>query len=162
MKSRLRAAFAVLTLALLSSPALAQEAEKPESELPKLKTSDVSALKLRSVGPALMSGRIGDLAVDPVKPNTWYVAAGSGNVWKTDNAGTTWKPIFENYGSYSIGCLAIDPSNHNTVWVGTGENVGGRHIGVGDGIYVSHNGGKSFKNMGHKKSEHLSKIIVDP
>lgn len=162
MKSRLRAALAVLTLALLSSPALAQEAEKPESELPKLKTSDVSALKLRSVGPALMSGRIGDLAVDPVKPNTWYVAAGSGNVWKTDNAGTTWKPIFENYGSYSIGCLAIDPSNHNTVWVGTGENVGGRHIGFGDGIYVSHNGGKSFKNMGLKKSEHLSKIIVDP
>lgn len=68
-----------------------------------------------------MSDRIADIAVDPIRPNVWYAAAGSGNVWKTVNAGTTWEPVFDNYGSFSIGCVAIDPSNRLTVWVGTGE-----------------------------------------
>ena len=90
------------------------------------------------------------------------VAVASGGAFKSKNAGTTFEPIFDNYSSYSIGCVTIDPSNSNTVWVGTGENNGGRHIGFGDGIYVSHNGGKSFTNMGLKKSEHLSKILVHP
>ena len=122
----------------------------------------INGLRFRSIGPAFMSGRIVDVAVDPIKPNTWYVCAGSGNVWKTENAGTSWKPIFDNYGSYSIGCITIDPNNHNTIWVGTGENDGGRHIGFGDGIYVSYDAGQSFKNMGLKNSEHISKIIVHP
>ncbi len=128
----------------------------------KLDSGKLSGLRFRSIGPALMSGRISDIAVDQVKPNTWYVAAGSGNLWKTENAGTTWKPIFENYGSYSIGCVTIDPRDRNTVWVGTGENVAGRHVGFGDGVYVSYNGGRSFKNMGLKKSEHISKIVISP
>ena len=127
-----------------------------------IQTKVFDSLKLRSIGPAFTSGRIGDIAVDQKNPNTWYIAVASGNVFKTTNAGTTFKPIFENYPSYSIGCVSIDPNNSNTVWVGTGENNGGRHIGFGDGIYVSHDGGKSFKNMGLKKSEHLSKILVDP
>ncbi|MEM8733336.1 MAG: glycosyl hydrolase [Planctomycetota bacterium] len=143
--------------------AKAATAKEPESPATgKVSTGDVGALKMRSIGPALMSGRIGDVVVNPDKPNTWYVGAASGNIWKTENAGTTWDPIFENYGSYSIGCLAIDPSNTNTIWVGTGENNGGRHIGFGDGVYVSHNGGKSFKNVGLKASEHIGEIIVDP
>ncbi|NCF93760.1 MAG: glycosyl hydrolase [Verrucomicrobiaceae bacterium] len=138
-------------------------ADDDEKEAPKKLTSKLlSGIKLRSIGPALMSGRIADIAIDPEKPHTWYVAAGSGNVWKTTNAGTTWKPIFENYGSYSIGCLAVDPSNTDIIWVGTGENVGGRHVGFGDGIYKSTDGGGSFKNVGLPKSEHLSKIIVHP
>ncbi len=128
----------------------------------KIASGDVSALKMRSIGPALMSGRIGDVVVDHQQPNTWYVAAGSGNVWKTENAGTTWTPIFDNYGSYSIGCLAIDPSNHHTLWVGTGENVGGRHIGFGDGVYVSQDGGQTFKHVGLQESEHIGKIVIDP
>jgi photosystem II stability/assembly factor-like uncharacterized protein len=109
-----------------------------------------------------MSGRIADVAVDPVKPNTWYLAVGSGNLWKTVNAGTTWTPIFDNYASYSIGCVTIDPSNRHTIWVGTGENVSGRHVGYGDGVYVSQDGGKTFENVGLKESEHVSKIVVDP
>ncbi len=128
----------------------------------KIDTALLSAFKLRNIGPALMSGRIGDIAVDPENPNIWYVGVASGNLWKTTNAGTTWKPIFENYGSYSIGCVTIDPNDRNTIWVGTGENNGGRHIGYGDGVYVSHDGGKSFKNMGLKETEHISKIIVHP
>jgi photosystem II stability/assembly factor-like uncharacterized protein len=137
----------------------------PNSETKEPKEVDPNlfgALRLRSIGPAFMSGRIGDLAIDQKNPNTWYVAVASGNMFKTSNAGTTFEPIFENYGSYSIGCVTIDPNNSNTVWVGTGENNGGRHIGFGDGVYVSHNGGKNFENVGLKDSEHLSKIIVDP
>jgi photosystem II stability/assembly factor-like uncharacterized protein len=109
-----------------------------------------------------MSGRISDIAVDPVKQNTWYVAAGSGNLWKTTNAGTTWEPIFEDYGSYSIGCVTVDPNRRFTIWVGTGEAVGGRHCGYGDGVYKSLDGGQTFANVGLKKSEHIAKILVDP
>jgi len=87
---------------------------------------------------------------------------GSGGVWKTTNSRTTWKPIFDNQKSYSIGAIAIDPNNTHTIWVGTGENVGGRHVAFGDGIYVSHDDGATWKNMGLKNSEHLSKIVVHP
>ena len=121
-----------------------------------------SGIKFRSIGPAFMSGRIADIAIHPKNENVWYVAAGSGGVWKTENAGTTWLPIFENEASYSIGCIAIDQNNPNIIWVGTGENHGGRHIGYGDGIYKSEDGGASWKNMGLTNSEHLSKIIIHP
>ncbi len=121
-----------------------------------------SGLKLRNIGPALMSGRISDIQIHPRKQSTWYVAVGSGGVWKTENAGTTWTPIFDKYASYSIGCVCLDPANPDIVWVGTGENVSGRHVGFGDGIYKSLDGGKSFKNMGLEKSEHIAKIVVDP
>ncbi len=137
-------------------------AETDEQPKNKLNAGTFSGLRLRSIGPALMSGRISDVALDPVNPNIWYVAAGSGNLWKTTNAGTTWTPIFENYGSYSIGCVTVDPSNRNVVWVGTGEDVGGRHVGYGDGVYKSTDGGKSFKNMGLKKTEHIARVLIDP
>jgi len=121
-----------------------------------------SGLKFRTVGPAVASGRIADIAIHPDNENIWYVAVGSGGVWKTMNSGTTWKPIFDKQSSYSIGCITIDPNNPHTIWVGTGENVGGRHVAFGDGIYVSYDDGMSWKNMGLKNSEHLSKIIVHP
>ncbi|MCB0462410.1 MAG: glycosyl hydrolase [Flavobacteriaceae bacterium] len=124
--------------------------------------STFGGLELRNIGPALTSGRIADIAIHPENENVWYVAVGSGGVWKTTNSGTTWKPIFDNESSYSIGSIAIDPSNPHTIWVGTGENVGGRHVAFGDGIYVSHDDGNSWKNMGLAKSEHLSTIIVHP
>ena len=121
-----------------------------------------AGLTFRSIGPALMSGRIADIAIHPADPSTWYVAVGSGGVWKTANSGTTWKPIFDEQNSYSIGCVVLDPSNPEIVWVGTGENVGGRHVGFGDGIYKSSDGGSSWKNMGLEESQHISEIIVDP
>lgn len=135
------------------------EEEKDES---KLNAGVLSAFKFRSIGPALMSGRISDIAIDQKEPNTWYIAAGSGNLWKTTNAGTTFSPIFENYGSYSIGCVTIDPSDSSRVWVGSGEAVGGRHVGYGDGVYLSEDAGGSFRNMGLKESEHIAKVLVDP
>lgn len=124
--------------------------------------STFSGLKLRGIGPAFMSGRIADLAIHPQDDNLWYVAVGSGGVWKTKNAGVTWKPIFDDQPSYSTGCVTIDPNNPHTVWVGTGENVGGRHVGYGDGVYRSDDAGTSWKNMGLKESEHISKIMVHP
>jgi photosystem II stability/assembly factor-like uncharacterized protein len=153
----------LLSLVLVSSAVTTASAQETEpAPAGPLKAGDVSALKFRSIGPALMSGRIADIAIDPVRPNTWYVAAGSGNLWKTVNAGTTWTPIFENYGSYSIGCVAIDPNDRHTIWVGTGENVGGRHVGYGDGVYLSRDGGQSFRNVGLELTEHISKILIDP
>lgn len=121
-----------------------------------------SGLKFRNIGPAMTSGRIADIAIHPENENVWYVAVGSGGIWKTTNSGTTWKSLFDNEKVYSMGCITIDPNNPHTIWAGSGENVGGRHAGFGDGIYVSHNDGKSWKNMGLENSEHLSKIIVHP
>ncbi len=126
------------------------------------KSSTYSALKFRNIGPAITSGRIADIAIHPDNQNVMYVAVGSGNVWKTVNAGTTYEPIFDNEGSYSIGCITIDPNNPHTIWVGTGENVGGRHVGYGDGIYKSDDDGQSWVNMGLKESEHISRILVHP
>ena len=139
----------------------AEENEKANKDK-KDNSSIYSGLKFRSIGPALMSGRISDIVIHPENENVWYVTAGSGGVWKTENSGTTWKSIFDGQKSYSIGCISLDPQNPNIIWVGTGENVGGRHVAYGDGIYKSEDGGNSWKNMGLKKSEHLSKIIVHP
>jgi len=132
------------------------------SDAQKITSDTFNGLKFRNIGPAMSSGRIADIAIHPKNENVWYIAVGSGGVWKTTNAGTTWKPIFDKETTYSIGSIAIDPSNNHTIWVGTGENVGGRHVAYGDGIYVSHDDGNSWKNMGLKNSEHLSTIIVHP
>lgn len=119
-------------------------------------------LELRSIGPAFMSGRIADIAIHPKNENIWYVAVGSGGVWKTNNSGTTWKPIFDNESSYSIGCVTIDPNQPEIIWVGTGEDVGGRHVGFGDGVYRSNDGGQTWTNMGLNKTQHISRVIVHP
>jgi photosystem II stability/assembly factor-like uncharacterized protein len=128
----------------------------------RLNASTFAGLRLRNIGPAVQSGRIADIVKDPTNQSIWYVAVASGNVWKTVNAGTTWQPIFENYGSFSTGSLAIDPSNPNVVWLGTGENASQRSAGFGDGIYRTLDGGKSWENMGLQQSEHIAKILIDP
>ena len=127
-----------------------------------ISTADLGALKFRAIGPALSSGRIADLAVDPVDTSRWFIAAASGGVWKTENHGTTFEPVFDSQSSYSIGCVTIDPGNRHTVWVGTGENNSQRSVSWGDGVYRSLDGGKTWKNMGLKTSEHIGRIVVDP
>ena len=136
-------------------------AEAQDGGAPSL-SGVVAGVPLRGIGPALMSGRVVDIAVDPVKPSTWFVAAGSGGVWKTVNAGTTWTPVFDGQASYSIGCVAIDPSNHLVVWVGSGENNSQRSVAYGDGLYKSVDGGRSFARVGLEKSEHIAKVLIDP
>lgn len=120
------------------------------------------ALKFRSIGPSVTSGRISDFAVNPTNFSEYYVATSSGGVWKTTNRGVTFEPVFDGEGSYSIGCVTIDPVNSSTIWVGSGENNNQRSVAYGDGVYKSVDGGSSWKNMGLKKSEHISQILVDP
>ena len=157
MKKLLKAAVAV-SIALSCSPTYADKNDKDET----FSSSTFKAMELRNIGPAYMSGRIADIAIDQNNPSTWYTAVGSGGVWKTTNAGTTWTPIFDDQPVYSIGDVTIAPSNSNIIWVGTGENNGGRHISFGDGVYKSVDGGQTWKNMGLSKSEHVSDIIIHP
>jgi photosystem II stability/assembly factor-like uncharacterized protein len=124
--------------------------------------TSLSGLKFRSIGPAFTSGRISDFAVNPDNYSEFYVATSSGGVWKTTNRGITMEPVFDTQGSYSIGFVAMDPNNHNVVWVGTGENNNQRSVAYGDGIYKSIDGGKSWKHMGLKNSEHIGMIEIDP
>lgn len=135
---------------------------EPAAATNPLEGYSLSSFKFRNVGPALTSGRIADFAVNPDNPSEFYVAAAAGGVWKTTNAGTTFTPIFDNYGSYSIGALAMDPNNHNVIWVGTGENNNQRSVSYGDGLYKSIDGGASFKKVGLEKSEHIGMIAIDP
>lgn len=125
-------------------------------------TKAVESLPMRSIGPAFMGGRIADIAIHPSRPNTWIVAVGSGGVWRTDNAGITWAPLFDEQASYSIGCVRIDPNRPDVIWVGTGEAVSGRHVAWGDGVYRSQDGGSSWTSMGLTATEHISDILIDP
>ena len=114
-------------------------------------TFDAEALRrleFRSIGPSLTTGRISDIAVDPRNPNVWYVAAAAGNLWKTENRGNTWTPIFDEYCSYSLGAVAVDPKDSNVIWLGTGENNNQRSVSFGDGVYKSIDAGKTWKRMG--------------
>ena len=150
---------------IFTLPSVSQGKKKEKDEEKKdtiITSSLVGGLKFRSIGPAWASGRIADFAVNPANPAEYYVAVASGNVWKTENNGTTWKPIFDNYGSYSIADVELDPNNSNVVWVGTGENNHQRALGYGDGIYKSVDGGASFKNMGLKESRQIGGIVIDP
>ncbi|WP_283636580.1 VPS10 domain-containing protein [Aquaticitalea lipolytica] len=127
-----------------------------------LDTIKISGLKWRSIGPSLTSGRISDIAVNPNNPFEYYVASSAGGVWKTINSGIEYTPVFDGEGSFSIGCVTIDPNNTNVVWVGSGENNNQRSVNYGDGVYKSTDGGASWTNMGLKTSEHIGRIVVHP
>ncbi|MEN8155635.1 MAG: glycosyl hydrolase [Bacteroidota bacterium] len=151
---------------VFSTPRSIDAKEKKKNETKEqtdgISSETLNGLKWRSIGPAMTSGRIADFAVNPENHSEWYVAVASGNVWKTTNNGTTFKPVFDNYGSYSTGVITIDPGNPNLIWLGTGENNHQRALGYGDGVYKSEDGGASWKNMGLKASRHIGGIVVDP
>lgn len=160
MRNLFQLLFVLLTVSVGFTQKKATDSKKTED--PKKEELSLSALKFRNIGPALTSGRISDFAVNPSNVFEYYVASSSGGVWKTTNGGTTYEPIFDGQGSYSIGCVTLDPNNSNVVWVGTGENNNQRSVAYGDGVYKSLDGGATWKNMGLKTSEHIGKIIVDP
>jgi photosystem II stability/assembly factor-like uncharacterized protein len=154
-----RTNYLLFTLLILVSftvhPLWAQSNEK------EIAAQVAKGLELRGIGPAFMGGRIADIAVNPIHTSTWYVAVGSGGLWKTTNSGITWTPVFDTQPSYSIGTVALDPNNPEIVWVGTGENVSGRHVGWGDGVYKSLDGGATWQQMGLQNSEHIGRILID-
>jgi photosystem II stability/assembly factor-like uncharacterized protein len=166
MTHRSRTPLLVLLMlgALVVGPMLGHAAtdEAAEDTEPLYAASTYSGLELREIGPALASGRVGHIAVDPTDHDRWFIAVASGGVWRTDNAGITWEPVFDDEGSYSIGCVTIDPHNPHVVWVGTGENNSQRSVSFGDGIYRSRDGGTSWESMGLKDSEHIARILIDP
>ena len=162
MNTSMRFFPALLLAFFICSGAMAQKKKETEPGTSGFIAGTFSALKFRSIGPAVTSGRISDFAVNPQNHSEYYVASSSGGVWKTTNRGVTFQPIFDDQGSYSIGCVALDPSNPAVIWVGTGENNNQRSVAYGDGVYKSEDGGKSWKNMGLKNSEHIAKIIVHP
>jgi len=158
--------------AALSAPALAQSTARPTAATTSTAASPaadttklgslVGSLRFRSIGPALTSGRISDVAVDPTNKKIWYVATAAGGVWKSVNAGLSFGPIFDGEGSFSTGAITIDPKNPNVIWVGSGENNAQRVVAYGDGVYKSIDGGRSWKNVGLKESEHIGRILIDP
>jgi photosystem II stability/assembly factor-like uncharacterized protein len=138
--------------------AFGQDASPPDPMSPET----FQGLRFRSVGPAVASGRVTSFAVDPSNTARYFVGVASGGVWKTENNGITWTPVFDGEGSYSIGTVVLDPKNPSTVWVGTGENNSQRSVSWGDGIYRSDDGGKTWRNLGLKASEHIGKMVIDP
>ena len=119
-------------------------------------------LRFRGLGPSLTTGRVSDLEVDPTNPSVWYLTAGSGGLWKTVNRGNTWTPMFDDYPSYSMGAVRVDPENSDVVWLGTGENTSNRSASYGDGVYKSLDGGGTWTRMGLADSEHIQAILFDP
>lgn len=152
----------LILVSLLFSLTVSAQKDKDTTNKKPINSGILSGLKFRSIGPAMISGRIIDLAINPKNHSEYYVAVACGGVWKTENAGVTYNPIFDGQGSYSIGCVTIYPNNSNVVWVGSGENNSQRSVSYGDGVYKSEDGGKNWTNMGLKKSEHIAKIYVDP
>jgi photosystem II stability/assembly factor-like uncharacterized protein len=136
--------------------------KKDEEKKPGMNAETFAGLKFRSIGPAVASGRVMSIAVNPKNKVEYYVGVASGGVWKTVNDGTTWTPIFDKEGSFSIGSVALDPNDASVVWVGTGESNSQRSVDYGDGIYRSDDGGKNWTNLGLKKSEHIGRVVIDP
>ena len=139
-----------------------QETPAPATDTKPTFESAFSRLEWRSIGPANMGGRIADVEGVPGNANIVYVATASGGLWKTVNAGVTWKPIFERQGTISIGDIALAPSNPDVVWVGTGESNVRNSVSFGDGVYKSTDGGKNWQHMGLKNTEHISAIAIHP
>ncbi|MCB1577863.1 MAG: hypothetical protein KDI81_11170, partial [Xanthomonadales bacterium] len=147
--ARLRALLPLLLILVLVGQAVmpAAAAAPSKKEAGPMQADTFAGLALRGIGPAMISGRIADLAVNPKDKSVWYVAAATGGLWKTTNAGTTWNPIFDDQGSYSLGCVTLDPNNPLVVWVGSGENNTQRSVSYGDGVYKSLDGGTTWTNM---------------
>ncbi len=156
----LRLAAAVFCASL---PAASQTpAPPPAPEAVKVDSDTISGLDARSIGPAVMGGRVAALdAVWEGNRTTVYVGTASGGVWKSVNGGTSFKPVFDKH-NLSIGAVAVDPSNPKTVWVGTGESWVRNSVSVGDGVYRSTDGGENWTHLGLKDSERIARVIVDP
>src|SRR6266481_3411912 len=134
----------------------------PSPVAPPLTDALFKNLKARSIGPAVMGGRVSDIAIDPRNPFVFYVGLGHGGVFKTNDNGVTFQPIFDKQPLLSIGALAVAPSNSDVVWVGTGEANDRNSSDWGDGVYRSTDGGEKWQNIGLKESRSIARVVVDP
>src|SRR5882672_9438170 len=153
-------ACAALLFVLCSPFSLAQKTKKDAVQKPDARAKEAGVEAKKSKQDAAEAPKVEE--PKPKHTHEFYVGVASGGVWKTINSGTTWTPVFDGEGSYSIGWVTLDPNDPTVVWVGTGESNSQRSVGYGDGIYRSDDGGKSWKNMGLKKSEHIGRITIDP
>jgi photosystem II stability/assembly factor-like uncharacterized protein len=153
----------LVALLFFASPVQIQPQERVPATPARFDAGTISGLGARNIGSARMSGRIASIAAATVDGKTLiYVGSASGGVWKSEDGGTTFKPIFDKNPVQSVGAVAIDPSNPKTVWVGTGESWTRNSVSVGDGIYKSVDGGETWSNMGLAASERISEIVVHP
>ena len=127
-------------------------------------SASISGLGARNIGSAAMSGRISCIAGvhEPSGKITLFVGSASGGIWKSDDSGTRYRPIFDEQAVQSIGAIALDPKNSKNVWVGTGEAWTRNSVSIGDGIYKATDGGETWSRAGLEKSERIARIAVDP
>src|SRR4029078_11731713 len=146
-----------LCLITVSSPAFGAN-ETPYN------SATISGLGARNIGSAAMSGRISAIAgvKEPSGKITLFVGAASGGIWKSDDGGTRFRPVFDEQSAQSIGAIAIDPKNSRNIWVGSGESWTRNSVSIGDGIYKSTDGGETWTNVGLPQSERVARILVDP
>jgi photosystem II stability/assembly factor-like uncharacterized protein len=166
---RRKVALPVLVLALIAlgpAGAGAQAKTAPKSKPGAPATLDAATvagqLNFRSVGPTQQSGRFVDFAVPAGRPNTFYAASASGGLWKTENNGQSFEPLFDNEKVFSIGDIAVAPSDPAVLWLGSGEANNSRSTYWGDGVYKSLDGGKTWQNMGLKESHHIGRVLIHP
>lgn len=161
LKTRLYMLFLLLAALVGGDVARGQAARDSAQALPP--ANPFPGLVFRNIGPATMGGRVDDLAVLESNPAVFYVGTATGGLWKTVNNGTTWEVLFDDLeDAVSIGDVAINPSDANTVWVGSGENNNRQSGSWGNGVYKSTDGGVTWKHMGLPGSMHIARIIVDP
>ena len=128
----------------------------------KISLDNFKNWKTRNIGPAGMSGRITAIDVVVNNPDVWYIGAASGGVWKTTNSGANWTPVFDEQPTLNIGAIAMQQSHHSVVWVGTGEGNPRNSLNIGEGIYRTLDGGKTWKRMGLEKTRNIHRIIIHP
>jgi photosystem II stability/assembly factor-like uncharacterized protein len=145
-----------------TTPPLSAPASTPSPTAPQLTDVLFKNLKARSIGPAVMGGRVSDIAIDPRSPSIFYVGLGHGGVFKTNDNGVTFEPIFDKQPMLSIGAVAVAPSDSDVIWVGTGEANDRNSSDWGDGVYRSTDGGEKWQNVGLKNSRTVARIVVDP
>jgi hypothetical protein len=146
-----------------TTPALSSAATpSPSATAPQFTDILFKNLKARAIGPAVMGGRISDIAIDPRNPFVFYVGLAHGGVFKTGDNGVSFDPIFDKQPALSIGAIAIAPSDSDVIWVGTGEANDRNSSGWGDGVYRSTDGGENWQNVGLKDSRAIGRIVVDP
>jgi hypothetical protein len=155
---RISLAICLFVLVASASQAWAQNKSQPAQDYAEI----IKVMEMRAIGPAIMGGRTVDFAVVESNPAVIYAAVGPSGVFKSENSGVTWDPVFDKENTVAVGAVAVSQSHPDIVWVGTGEGTSRNSVGIGDGVYKSEDGGKTWKNMGLEKTQHIAQILIHP